>query len=539
MAGTTEPPSGIAEHVKQDTNLHRSVLTVTEVRTRYSGGQEETTITTCRDRLLETDEDAENGTLTRVLSRSILFKSDSRPKQESESHRRVNNETTLRNNSQAFWKPFKQRLIKLTSSLFTSDRQTVFETFSNLKTAIASKQQGFHKALEKACQTFWSLIKTTIAYSWTILRYLLIVIALSFFTYGCFLFLCHLPLVSKKYSSICSLIRSPPPVPIKVEKPAINREEIWKLHGVWEYAIRDRSYTLRQMGAIDRRILGSRVSPIVNASSLSSREELLQDLTLYLSASDSAIRKFDTFHKDVNELVGYWVASICKPAMSGSPPPKDREHKLVHDYVEYIAPQFSHVNASGPEFLDSLRSINDYAIKLKARLAKAYANINGTRDQIIRNRSFWDRRACARGFPMTDTLEVETQIGILRTIQPVVAEVVAFAGHLLSTLQTIRNDLEQLIEDTMKLKEYNPWHDLMYGVLDYFGKYNVNREVGSEGGKHGLKGLVTVCQRWGAFRFSFDQRRPANRGKADDKRESKVYEALELLFRDMGLKDPS
>ena len=540
MARTAEPPSGRAGHVKQDTNLHRSVLTVTEVRTRYSGGQEEASITTSRDRLIETDEDAENGTLTRVLSRSILFKSGSRPKQESESQLRVN-QSTLQNDSQAFWESFNQRLIKLTSSLFTSHRQTLSESFTNLRSAIIGKQRGFHRALPKACQTVWLLIKTTIAYPWTFLRYLLIVIALSFFAYGCFVFFCCLPLMSKNYSSTSSLTRSPPPVSIKVENSLINREEIWKIHGDWGYAIRDRYYTLRQMGAIDRRILGSRVSTIINASSLSSREELLQDLTSYISASNSAILKFATFHKNVNELLGYWMASICKAAMFDSPPPKHREQRLVHDYIEHIAPQFAHVNTSGLQFLDSLRSINDHAIKLKAGLAKEYANIFGTRAQIIGNRSFWDRRSCARGFPMTDTLEVETQIDILRTIQPVVAEVVSFAGHLLSTVQPIRKDLEQLIEDTLKLKDrvYNPWYGLLYEILDKIGKHNIDGELDSEGEELGVKGLATACRRWGAFQKSFDQSRPSNRGKADDRRESKVYEALEMLFLDMGLKNPS
>lgn len=513
---------------------------MTEVKTRYSDGQEEATITTSRNRLIETDKDAENGTLTRVLSRSILFKSGARPKQKSKSQLIVKG-STLQNDSQAFWKSLHQRFVKLTSSLLTSHGQTLSEGFTNLRSAIISKQRGFHRALPKACQAVWLLIETAIAYPWTLLRYLLVVIALSFFTYGCFVFFCYLPLMSKNYSSICSLTRSPPPISIKIENSLINREEVWKIRGDWGYAIRDRSYTLRQMGVIDRRILGSRVSTIINASSLSSREELLQDLTSYISASNSAILEFAAFHKNVNELVGYWMASICKAAMFDSPPPKLREQSLLHDYIEHIDPQFAYVNTSGTQLLDSLRSMNDFAIKLKAGLAKEYASIFGTRAQIMGNRSFWNRRACARGFPMTDTLEVETQLDILRTIQPVVAEVVSFVGHLLSTLQSIRKDLEQLIEDTLKLKDrvYNPWYGLLYEMLSKVGKHNINGELDPEGEETGMKGLVTACRRWGTFRRSFEQSRPLNRAKADDRRESKAYEALEMLFLEIGLKNPS
>ena len=472
MYQTLNPPNGLVEDLQQRTKSRRTEITLTEVRTRQRGGRERATIIAQRN---------EGGTSNCTNADTVL--------------------NTRIISAPRLCRPYSGSEVK---------KKTQSRDNAIMKSAI-NKTHGFFKIVCKAPQLIRSLLITDITYPWDILRSTLIIVIFGLLAYANVTFFCSAPLTSGNYFHICSLTGSSPHSFGSDESSVVLEDYIRHSHGNLRYLIRDRVYTKYQMEDI-KVMLGSSITTAINASSLPSRGRLLQDLTLYQSASDSAVDNIWSFNSKVHGIVGRATAhsQVALDHLQSYVAHGD-EQEFIDQRIESIADQLYLLNASAPKTLDSLLSLDEITTTLKTRLRDDYESITASCNKTTGNGLTLYRWSCAPKSPMTDTSDLGEQIATLETIIPVIEDVVQFVGHLLWRFKKTGKDLEYLIENTLRLKRdcvYNEWYGRVSGSLYAEEDVPIIREVGWKGVDQGLQGLKTALAAWSAFDKDFLQSCP-------------------------------
>ena len=385
--------------------------------------------------------------------------------------------------------------------------------------------------MTKAFQTIWWPVKLIPALLKTFLYYVLIILALSFLVQ--FLYRdCPKPNDNPDVYAL-GLPPSPSPSSTKVDDPPITILDFEKGHDDLKYIIRDTLYTDRQLNMIKRLITES-ISYMISESSLPSKVRLLQDLTIYQSVSEYTSKNLYQFCHDV-DTVASLVVRRFETAIKVSPLEKSQqnEQEFVDGFVSDVTPSFALLNTSGPLIEHSTLSLNDHATELKASLADGHGALHNIRGQIIENRKLWERLLDTMGFSRADTLDIERQIIILETIQPVIENVVLFTTHLNQTLASIDKNLKYLIENTLRLKKAyvdNEWYGRVIKLTLTAEKDPP--ELGWKGVDKGLEGVKTGLKDWKVFKDHWDQK-SSDVMREDWRMNPEIFEAMQKLYEDI------
>ena len=159
-----------------------------------------------------------------------------------------------------------------------------------------------------------------------------------------------------------------------------------------------------------------------------------------------------TFNQNADQLSWQVLGALKAAIDSSSYKGYVDEQTPVGFAIPSVARKFHALNISAPRALDSVQSLNEDIAKLKPGLANDNETLRRLRDHIIRRCSSWDLFLAGIGISMPDSFEVDKQIAILETIQPVIEGVGYFVGHPLWVLRLLGNNLEYLIENTQRLK---------------------------------------------------------------------------------------